>query len=30
LALDGRPGLHLENIEDILLRFDYVSVTKSF
>jgi hypothetical protein len=28
LDLDGKGGLRLENVDDILLRFDYVSVAK--
>lgn len=30
LALDGGQGLHLDRIDDILLRFDYVSVAKQW
>ncbi len=30
LALPGQTGLHLENIDDVLLRFDYVSVSKAW
>jgi len=28
LSIDGTDGLNLENVEDVLLRFDYVSVAK--
>ncbi|HEY3357942.1 MAG TPA: EB domain-containing protein [Polyangia bacterium] len=30
LAVDGHGGLHLEQLDDVLIRFDYVSVTKSW
>jgi hypothetical protein len=30
LAMEGSDGLHLERVEDILIRFDYVSVAKNW